>query len=303
MMESKYCQLCGQEVQGNGNRLRHTTWPSEKSLLVCSDCFEKSQRCRYCQLPVASDTPLGICPTCLKTKSVCHACGKAIRGSFVHIEGSGAYCKSCYQDRPTCDTCGAPLTDEQWQLSDGRISCAHCHATAIYDPQKASAIYEEMKSVVNQILGLELNIPTGLALVDRKQLSDIIRQQTEHNQNRVGSEDLDPDKTLGIYTRRGMRRGIYVQTGLPRTLLIQIAAHEFAHAWQGENCPLLRDPIVHEGFAEWIAFHVLEYYGYSQQQKNMRQRQDLYGNGLNWALDVEKKAGVNGVINACLMVK
>lgn len=210
------------------------------------------------------------------------------------------YCKSCYQDRPNCDVCAAPLTDKQWQLSDGRVSCAHCHATAIYDPQKAFALYEEMKSVVNQILGLKLNIPTGLALVDRKQLADVIRQQSEVNSNRAGSEELDPDKTLGVYARRGMRRGIYVQTGLPRTLLIQIAAHEFAHAWQGENCPLLRDPIVHEGFAEWLAYHVLQHYGYTQQQRNMRQRQDIYGSGLNWALNIESKVGITGVINACL---
>jgi hypothetical protein len=194
--------------------------------------------------------------------------------------------------------CGAPLTDDRWQLSDGRISCAHCHATAIYDPQEASALYDEMKTTVRNILGLHLNIPTGLALVDRDQLEGIIHKQIQNHPHAAGEELLDPHKTLGIYTRRGIRRGIYVQNGLPRTLLLQIAAHEFAHAWQGENCPLLRDLTIREGFAEWVSYKVLEAYGFTQQQERIKKRTDVYGTGLNWALALEKETGSAGVIDA-----
>jgi hypothetical protein len=150
-----------------------------------------------------------------------------------------------------------------------------------------------MKSIVAQTLGLTLNIPTGLGLVDRNQLAEIIVKQSN------GQQSLDPEKTLGVYARRGIRRGIYVQSGLPRTLLLQIIAHEYAHAWQGENTPLLREPIIHEGFAEWVAYKVMGHYRLTRQQVRMQSRLDVYGQGLKWALGVEANQGITGLIEAC----
>ena len=302
-MPATYCQLCGKQIQGRGERLQHSEWPPDLNLLVCKDCYQTKPRCLVCSLPIIEGAKSGVCPTCMQSTHLCRACGQPITEDYVEINGAGPYCQTCHRDRQPCDVCNAPLTDERWQLSDGRLSCAFCHATAVYDPQEASDLYEGIKAVANQTLGLHLNIPTGLALVDRLQLAEIIRQQSQAENNRAATEDLDPNKTLGIYTRRGIRRGIYVQTGLPRTLVLQIAAHEFAHAWQGENCPLLRDPVVHEGFAEWVAYQILGHYGYSQQQNHMRSRPDIYGTGLSWALNLESKEGARGVINACLTAK
>ena len=107
------------------------------------------------------------------------------------------------------------------------------------------------------------------------------------------------ERTLGLYARRGMRRGIYIQTGLPRMLFLQVAAHEYAHAWQGENSPTLRDGLVHEGFAEWVAYRLIGLYGYDRAQERMLARQDIYGQGLRWALDEEAAHGMQGVIEAC----
>lgn len=245
----------------------------------------------------------GACATCMQSMTICRSCGKRIKREYIEINGAGRYCKDCYNQRNHCNVCGAPLTDEHWLLSDKRVSCGYCHTTAVYNPNEATALYEEMKNLIKQNFGLQLNIPTGLALVDRKQLANIILKQSQAQPNRHGVEDLDPEKTLGVYTRRGMKRGIYIQTGLPRTILLQIAAHEFAHAWQGENCPVLREELVHEGFAEWVAYKVLGLYGYKQQQSQMTQRNDIYGKGLNWALAIDSKYGVEGVIDACLNTK
>jgi len=156
-----------------------------------------------------------------------------------------------------------------------------------------------MKTAAAQSLGLTLNIPTGLALVDRTQLAEIIHQQVEISPPLPDAEPIDPERTLGIYTRRGLRRGIYVQNGLPRSLLLQVAAHEFAHAWQGENCPLLQNSLVREGFAEWVAYTLLGEFGQKQMQHRMHSRPDLYGQGLRWALNVATQDGAVGVIQAC----
>jgi hypothetical protein len=188
-----------------------------------------------------------------------------------------------------------------------------------------------MKTIVAGRMGLALNIPTGLALVDRNQLSHILRVGSRPVEGQsVGSpshgtppaasippglpgltpmgkaptlaSDSQQDefhKILGVYARRGMRRGIYVQSGLPRMLFLQVAAHEFAHAWQGENCPVLKDVLVHEGFAEWVAYQVIGFYGYTKGQERMRSRDDIYGQGLKWALDILASQGIPGVVEAC----
>jgi hypothetical protein len=191
--------------------------------------------------------------------------------------------------------------------------CAYCHTTAIYTPAEAVALYDQMKEITGKQLGLTLNIPTGLALVDHNQLRDVIRLQKDPQQegqsaptqgtttspDALSDLEVEAERTLGLYARRGMRRGIYVRSGLPRMLFLQVAAHEYAHAWQGENTPTLRAGLVHEGFAEWVAYRVLGFYEYPRGQERMLSRQDLYGQGLRWALDEEADHGYPGVIEAC----
>lgn len=300
-MSSEFCHLCGRKLSGQGKSYRHKKWARDLSLLICMDCDRQKPRCRVCDLPMASASHNGACATCNETMHLCLSCGEKTGSKHFEFDGIGPYCKTCRKERTPCDVCGAPLTDEHWQLSDGRVTCVYCHATVIYTPADAVALYEEMKSVVTeQLLGYKLNVPTGLALVDRNQLREIIHQQQDKDHGEgLDAQELDPQRTLGIYARRGMRRGIYVQTGLPRVLFLQVAAHEYAHAWQGENCPVLSDLLVHEGFAEWIAYRVMGYYGYTQAQKRMCARHDIYGRGLNWALDLEARQGIDKVIETC----
>lgn len=229
----------------------------------------------------------------MQTIPLCLTCRKPIRGRYVEVDGVGPYCEACHRDRLPCNVCGAPLTDQYWQLSDGRLTCERCHATAIYTSEVAQPLFLEVKTYITRALGLTLNVPTGLALVDQNQLAEILREQIN------GSETLDPQHTLGLYARKGMQRGLYVQNGLPRTLFLQIAAHEYAHAWQGENCPLLQSPLVREGFAEWVAYKVLQHYRLAGQMRRMEKRTDIYGQGLQWALTLEKREGSAAVEAHC----
>lgn len=363
MSRSAFCQLCGQRISGKAISYHHPQWPRGLALRVCQNCERDNPHCRICGLPLPSaelapgddrsdDARLDrggsiprrvICETCQKSVKICLSCGEEIRGRYLEFDGVGPYCQNCQKRLPPCDICSAPLTREHWLLSDGRTMCTYCHATAVYEPGDATVLYEEMKTVAAQLLGLSLNVPTGLALVDRNQLAEVIRGVISANppppatteagaQAWVVPQELDAQRTLGIYARKGMRRGIYIQTGLPRLLFLQVAAHEYAHAWQGENCPLLAamsngspdvspaDPpppaisspagskppegptspsIAHEGFAEWVAYKVLGHYGYHRGQERMLARMDIYGQGLRWALELEKNCGTQGVLNAC----
>ena len=154
-------------------------------------------------------------------------------------------------------------------------------------------LFEEIKTVIGQKLGIRLNVPTGLVLVDRDKLSEIIEKYSN------GQVSNNPDQILGIYVRHGMRRAIYVQSGLPKSLLLATAAHEFAHAWQGENCPILEDNQMLEGLAWWTAYKTLGYYGYEHQQQALAENKGIIDQGLKWALNTEASEGIRGVIEAC----
>jgi hypothetical protein len=298
--QAAFCQLCGQKIVGKGRSFRHKEWPEAVTLHICAECEREKPRCQQCGLPMSGSFAGGLCETCRTILQTCLACGRPVTGKSLQFDGVGPYCLDCYRTRLPCDICSAPLTDERWQLSDGRMTCQHCHAGAVFTPDVAVALYEQLKEVVFKQLGFELNIPTGLALVDRNQLKEVIRLQTgENHEQAAGHQELDPDRTLGVYARRGMRRGIYIQTGLPRMLFLQVAAHEYAHAWQGENCPILRDVLIHEGFAEWVAYHMIGYYGYRDSQQRMLARQDNYGRGLKWALSLEQSQGAETVVETC----
>jgi len=225
----------------------------------------------------------------------CLVCGRPVGHTFVTVGDAGPFCETCYQSRPHCDTCGVPVGDLAWVLADGRHICDRCHQTAIYQPERAQELYQQTVQIIQRQLGLTLNVPTEFKLVDRNRLQELVAYQDPQG----GDGTSDMDKTLGLYVRRGRRRGMYVEYGLPQILLVQVIAHEYAHAWQGENCPLLRDPLIREGFAEWVAYKVLGTLGASKKMAIMEARPGLYGDGLRRLLELERAGGVVGVLADC----
>jgi hypothetical protein len=352
--QQAFCHLCGQPISGQGRLYRHPDWPAGRVLRVCENCERSQPRCRVCGLPyqggeaAVDQAGAGLCETCRQKQAApaaaikpaaagkppapgpaCRACGRPVSGRYYEFEGFGPYCEACLRQRPPCSLCGAPLTDERWQLSDGRITCAHCHVTAVYNAAEAAQLFEMMKTVIETELGLRLNVPTGLALVDINQLAEVIRHQNRRGAGQPAPQaaipegsapqpvaaatqsPLNAEHTLGLYARDGIRRGIYIQSGLPCPVFLQVAAHEYAHAWEGENCPLLRDPLMQEGLAEWVAYRVLGHYHGScglapeapeaetHARQQMLKREDVYGQGLRWALDVENRQGGAALLELC----
>jgi hypothetical protein len=229
----------------------------------------------------------------------CHLCGRRLWGSGwiyapsgVPDEQSIIVCRRCQKAAPRCDVCGVPMGDDHVHLPDGRRTCAHCHQTAVYDPPHAQALFERVARVVTGELGLSLNVGADFALVDHQHLQRLAEE---------AHPDLhgDPGKVVGLFVRKGRRRVMYVLSGLPQILLIQTVAHEWAHAWRGENCPLLKDPMVREGFAEWAAYKTLRSMGAVKKMALMEKQNGLYGEGLRRILELELRDGVNEVLAFC----
>ena len=187
-----------------------------------------------------------------------------------------------------------PVAPNHVQLPDERRICARCHQTAVYDPAHAQKLCDYAARIAADQLGLGLNVGVDFTLVDNMHLQRLVTEMA-----------LDPDddrgqgKVVGLYLHKGRKRVMYVLLGLPQILLVQTVAHEWAHAWQGENCPLLQDPLVREGFAEWAAYKTLQTMGAVDKMALMEQQNGLYGKGLQQMLELERRGGVSGVLAFC----
>jgi hypothetical protein len=289
---SEFCHLCGKKIDTRPFLYHHVQWQPGQVLRVCRDCVSHKPRCQICGIPMMEGIQ-PVCSTCQQHLLYCLGCGKPIlTPRYYSVNGQVPYCQACSLELPTCDICGQPFSEKRWQLSDGRQYCERCYATTVNLPEEAQAIYADVTRWMEQLFSIVLNVPTSLSLVDRNQLAQVMEAQ-----NTALLEP--PERTLGIYARRGIKRGIYIQTGLPRLLFIQVCSHELTHAWQGENCPLLHNTLVREGTAEWAAWKVLEALGERLQSSAMASRTDIYGQGLRWALDLERRAGGSAVLKAC----
>lgn len=225
----------------------------------------------------------------------CAACGAKLTSGYFYLHSRDVrYCPSCISGRPRCDACSAPVGPQYWTLHDGRILCAGCHSTAVYDPALARQIYDETVAALVSQLGLRLQIGVEFRLVDAPTLAQV----------RAGAEDgHDPaEKTLGLYQRQGRLRAIYMLYALPRLTFRTVVAHEYAHAWQGETCPLLEDDGLREGFAEWVAYRHLLYLGCTKAAQRMLTSQHPYRPLLEQVLEIERRAGPAGVVAHMLAI-
>ena len=238
-------------------------------------------------------TPLTRAPH--PTRDRCAACGVMLTSGYFYLrDRDERYCPACIAGRPRCDACSAPVGDQHWTLHDGRVLCARCHATAIYDLAVASSLYDETVSAVVSQLGLTLRVGVEFRLVDAPSLARV----------RAAAQDGHPadEKTLGLYQRQGRLRAIYVLYGLPRLTFRTVVAHEYAHAWQGESCPLLDDDGLREGFAEWVAYRHLLYLGCTKAARRMLASSHPYRPLLESVLALEGRAGPAGVVDHMLAV-
>lgn len=218
----------------------------------------------------------------------CAACGNELRDSYFTLVGRRErYCANCMATRPRCASCGAPVGEYHWRLHDGRLHCAHCHITAIYDPLVAQALFDETVAGVVAQLGMTLNVGVALRVIDAPTLEAL--------RNEGGTTPGPGLQTLGIYQRRGHLRIIYMLYGLPRLTYRTTVAHEYAHAWQGEHCPLLQDDELREGHAEWVAYQHLCWLGCTHAAQRMLEAQHPYRPAMERVRELERRVGLNGV--------
>lgn len=273
----QWCNLCGTRLAGNGWSL-----PFARRTHRSGSAYFSGNR--------AFDTEYitwSVCVQCYEKRLRCAACGVPVGAQAFMIEGDRQfYCPECFEQRPRCDTCDRPVGTRYWTRPDGRKLCDRCQSTAVADSNAAHALWRRVRESLAKELGMTLKEPCQLKLVSRNQLISMLEKSSLHT--------LDSDsrgRCFGLFLQQGNHKAIFIEYGLPQIVLLEVMAHEFAHAWQSEHTPMRTSLEVQEGFAEWVAYKLLHSWGCYRRSDRMLRRDDLYGHGLQMVLSWEQEGG------------
>ena len=302
---SRFCHLCGRPLEGRFYRYAH-------GLVVCGACERTLPRCARCNVPLAgAEAPERsaqaggprFCQRCLRTAPRCACCGKPIAQAWYTFEellpppAVRRFCEPCVKHRRRCDVCRAPVPEGATTLPDGQFRCALCATEMVLGDEAVAAVYAEALALVERVARVRPRQTPALAVVGRREMGAVRRRFPSDLPDGASGQHV-----LGFFVREDGAARIYVELGLPRPLLLGTLAHEVAHAWQAEAAPDLVDPLLREGFAEWVAHRALVAGGHRRLAARATRRDDMYGRGLRHFLEVERAAGRAGVVDAVLGV-
>jgi len=182
------------------------------------------------------------------------------------------------------------LTAHFWELTDGRRCCAACHSTAIYDPAEGARILQQVRDFATRELGLHNSAEPSFEFVSAAEMQEVCAALGNPPPAECG-------RPLGSFVLLHGVSYIVIEYGLPAVVAHQAIAHEYAHSWQSEHCPLEQSFDLYEGFAEWVAQQYLQAHGFGQFAEHLRRRQDEYGQALARVLTLEQRLGRRRFIN------
>ncbi|MBZ0257164.1 hypothetical protein K8I31_13945, partial [bacterium] len=265
--EAKYCTICQKRIQGRYYKFSAPEKEGEKhpgqEQYYCASCYARAPKCKVCNRPTPPsrlDLASGACIDCLPKLPRCSSCGVAITGRYYEIEHvEGKFCEKCKRTKPACYTCGAPVGATYWKFDDGRSICNTCHERAVTDEETIRKIWLEVTQILQKQWGMDVSHPLTLNIKPLNSNSFASARQAKEGLSQssplTGSE-------LGLYRYVGGKADVFLLYGIPIEMIYETAAHEYAHAWQTENCPPKQSIELKEGFAQWVAAQLLKQKGY-----------------------------------------
>jgi len=292
------CAVCGRRIL-KGGFIYH-------GKIVCSrECLDALlPKCAICGKPVRGGTGIKsggkyyCSEECFK-KSLprCCICGKPLTRLF-RVHGK-IYCEECY-NTPKCLQCGCPTGGEK--LPDGRPFCAACKKKGITDPERAFAIFREVRRLMETRFGVKTHPAIEFYFVDLPRLLEVSGKDDVREDGLYRCFTVETREDVVVFgvtikkdvrTTRRTRRQIYVLTWLDEPHLRQVCAHELMHDWTHEHFPDIKDDEVIEGLSEYMAYLCNRCYGYTALNAlKMKNADPVYGGGFRLVLQADKGGGI-----------
>jgi hypothetical protein len=278
--EDLRCSLCGDAIRAN-----YVSY-LQVGIVACSTCASK-EGCASCGLPLAGRNrgEGSHCARCIDQAERCASCGRPIFGTYWEVTGTpGRFCAACREEASACTSCGAPT--RSGTLRDGRVFCPACHRKLVEDVEDYGKVYRRIQERARTRLGLTLREDVPLIV----ESAGVIRGHPGLSGSR--------DALAGMYVRDADGdASIHVISNLTAGRLAAVLAHELAHAWQAEHCPEEQSHRVREGFAEWVAWHLVgDEPGGEAEREIISGRTDEYGHGFRLCAELEARHGIDHVL-------
>jgi hypothetical protein len=231
----------------------------------------------------------------------CAICGRPIYGTIYLVTDKVTgeqkeVCSDCIK-LPRCAICGLPVKENYIALPDGRYLCARDAKTVVLKADDARQICSQVKDDLDRLFSRFTSFPTNVdvSVIDRIDVDSMFITEG----NNFESPDL-----LGCIrpetANDKTRYKISLLTGLPLAQLKETCAHEYSHAWVGENVPkerrarLGRD--AEEGFCELVGYLLMD--SQNEEVEKKRVLQNHYTRGqIDLFIEAEKRYGFDQVLD------
>ena len=242
-------------------------------------------------------------PLTTRAGDFCAVCGQPIYGTIYTMtdELTGKteeVCSNCVFNLPRCYLCGLPIKPgDEIKLPDGRFLCARDGATAVLDARKAQQVSAEVKDDLDHVFSRFTSFPDNVdvAVIDRIDVDSMFD---------ASGHDFESPDLLGCIepvTEDGVKRyHMKLMIGLPLSELKETCAHEYSHAWVGENVSKERhrriDRDAEEGFCEMMGYLLMDAQG--EEAEKQRVLKNLYTRGqVELFIAAEQQYGFDDVLD------
>ncbi|MDD5090539.1 MAG: hypothetical protein PHQ23_06440 [Candidatus Wallbacteria bacterium] len=215
------CGLCNKRIPGN-----YTTYTAagRDILHVCESCESLYAKCDCCGRPALYTEIIDsktLCRNCASTVIRCKACGAVLLDKIYRYNiYNYTYCSDCEKNLPRCAVCNLPAGKGSRTLSDGRIACTDCGATAVGSIDAVIKIYQLIKGFLYAGYGMKIREVAGIEFCSLEKMRLLASDVSTYDNRSVPQ---------GLFRKDNDSVKILVQPELPRNLLVGVIAHEYAN--------------------------------------------------------------------------
>lgn len=232
--------------------------------------------------------------------NICDICGKEIHGTIYLVTDKVTgeqklVCSDCIK-LPRCYICGLPVKDGV-ELPDGRWLCKRDAKTVILDTDEIQRVCARTEGDLDKLFSRFTSFPENVdvSVIDNVDVQSMFYTQGNSFEapNLLGC--IRPEMTNGA-TRYEMN----LMTGLPLVELKATCAHEYSHAWVGENVSKERHARIardaEEGFCELVAYLLMDSQNEEGQKKFILQNRYTRGQ-VELFIEAEKNYGFDEILD------
>jgi hypothetical protein len=240
-------------------------------------------------------------PLASLANDICDICGQEIHGTIYlmtdKVTGEKKeVCSDCIK-LPQCSICGLPIKDGGVELPDGRWLCARDAKTVVLKADEVEQICAQVKDDLDRLFARFTAFPTNVdvTVIDRVDVDSMFF--TEGN----SFESPDLLGCIRPVTANGQNRyKMSVLTGMPLAQVKETCAHEYSHAWVGENVPKERHKRLgrdaEEGFCELVGYLLMD--SQNEEVEKKRVLENHYTRGqINLFIEAEQRYGFDEVLD------